>query len=185
MQFFDDLISATTPNGTITGVSLGIVANTDDPEQMQRIQVYDMTKGGTYVSDWMFRLLPFTQFSPPLPKLNDLVLVGYINGDPHQGCYLGLMVNKKNVPVGANNDFTIVVGGTKISLTLAGDVAVEGAKSVSINASDKVTVESAELVFKAGSVDFQDCSSFKVGGKQVATLGAKDNTGDTIVTKGW
>jgi phage gp45-like len=215
MELWDNIIKSNTPDGRILGLSLGVVANTDDPLGIQRLQVYDNAKGGKYLSDWLFRALPYTSYSPPVPKLGDLVVIGYINGDPHKGCYLGVVVNQKNKPVGSNDDLTVVLGSTTIKLNASGDVSINGATNinitnstnvlvsstnVTINGGDKVklnapsielkatssiTLEAPSLSLKTPVVDTTSIGTFSLGNKRVAVVGATDNTGDIIVNPGW
>jgi phage gp45-like len=215
MELWDNIIKSNTPDGRILGLSLGVVASTDDPLGIQRLQVYDNAKGGKYLSDWLFRALPYTSYSPPVPKLGDLVIIGYINGDPHKGCYLGVVVNQKNKPVGSNNDLTIVLGTTTIKLSASGDISIDGAANINItnssnvvvnstnitiNGSQKVemnapdiklkatsgiTLEAPSLALKTPLVDTNSIGTFSLGGQRVAVVGATDSRGDTIVSPGW
>ena len=193
MDIFDHIIRANTESSDVPGLQYGIVADIRDPLGLQRVQVYDQTKGGQYKSDWMMRGLPFTSFSPPVPKLGDLVIFGYIMGDPHHGCYLGLVVNNVNRPVGADSDLTIVLGGAKVtieasngnvSVTTNGNVVVKGAK-VTIEATDSLTIKAPTVSYQAGNISMGNPGSLTVAGKDLATVGAVDNRGDTLVSKGY
>lgn len=193
MDIFDHIIKANTESSDIDGMQYGIVADVKDPLGLQRVQVYDQSKGGKYKSDWLMRGLPFTSFSPPIPKLGDLVIFGYIMGDPHHGCYLGLVVNNNNKPVGSDDDFTIVLGGAKVSIeavngnvtvTTSGNVTVKGVK-VSIEATDTLTIKSPKVTYEAVDINMGNPSSFVVASKPITTLGAVDNKGDILVSKGY
>lgn len=199
MQMFDHLIDAGKPTGDLLGIQYGIVADNVDPLKLQRVQVYDQAKGGRHRSDWLMRGLPFTSFSPPVPKIGDLVIFGYIMGDPHHGCYLGCVVNNVNRPVGADTDLTVVLGVVTVSLDTKGIVNIKGAKEVNVE-SVKVTVkttgalslEADALTIKANTVTY-DCPSInlgnptsaKIAGKNLLTEGAVDTRGDTVNIKGW
>ena len=193
MDIFDHIIRANTESSDVPGLQYGIVADIRDPLGLQRVQVYDQTKGGQYKSDWMMRGLPFTSFSPPIPKLGDLVIFGYIMGDPHHGCYLGLVVNNVNKPVGSNDDFTIVLGSAKITITAStgdvtvitgGNVAVKGAK-VTIEATDSLVIKSPTVSYQSATISMGNPGSLTVAGKDLSTVGAVDNRGDTLVSKGY
>lgn len=207
MDFFADIIKANQPSGTIQGISLGIVADTNDPLKLQRIQCMDMTKGGQTLTDWLFRLLPYTQYSPPVPKPNDVVVIGYIDGNPHKGCYLGVVVNKANKPVGEDSDLTIVIGDATIRLKATGELTAIGLKSAKIEAKEDVSVkaknikvEAQETVeVKAAKLKIEateeltittakvtiDSNNVKISGKDAATVGATDSRGDSLTTKGY
>lgn len=54
--------------------------------------------------------------------------------------------------------------------------------------SDRLTFKLGPLTMTLapdGSVAFSGVSSFTLNGKEVTVLGAKDNTGDTLITKGY
>ena len=192
MELFDTILKAGANTGDMLGIQYGIVADVKDPLKLQRIQVYDQAKGGKFKSDWLIRGLPFTSFTPPVPKLGDLVVFGYILGDPHQGCYLGCGVNQVNKPVGGDNDLTVVLGGVTVSISSTGNVAVSGAKvvdiqstTVNINTTGTLTLKANKVTFDSPDIDFGSTGSLKVAGKQVATIGAVDNAGNVITSRGW
>ena len=193
MDLFDQIIKANTESSDVPGILYGIVADVSDPLKLQRVQVYDQAKGGIYKSDWMMRGLPFTQFSPPVPKVGDLVIFGYIMGDPHQGCYLGLVVNNVNKPVGGDKDFTIVLGGAKVvieassgnvTVTTSGNVAVKGA-NISIEATNSLTIKSPAVTYDSATISMGNPGSLTVAGKAITTVGAMDTRGDSLTTKGY
>lgn len=201
MDLFDHLIRSTTSDGNIHDLQYGIVANTEDPLKLQRLQVYDSAKGGKFKSGWLLRGLPFTQFSPPVPKLGDLVIFGYIGGDPHMGCYLGVVVNKQNKPVGSDEDFTIVLGSARVTIKASsGDVTVETKGSITatttadlkvkatkviIESTEELTLKTPKLKIDSADIDLGTPGSAKLAGKSLTVEGARDNRGDTIVNKGW
>lgn len=206
-NLFDDLIAANRPSGLIQGLSFALVAAVDDPLGIQRVQVLDTSKGGIHKTDWLFRALPFTQYSPPVPRVNDLVVIGYINGNPHQGCYLGVVVNNNNKPVGGNSDLTVFLGGAKITLDASGNlnalglqqVRLECAKDIEataagkatltapmvlIKSSTQITIDSPQITVAASQIAL-NATSVKINGKDVAVVGGKDSRNDTIVDKGY
>lgn len=169
MQLFDSLLKANTESSGLSGLQYGIVASTDDPLNLQRVQVYDQAKGGQYKSDWLMRGLPFGNFSPPMPAAGELVVFGYIDDNPHKGCYLGLIVNNQNKPVGPDSDLTLLLGGTRIAVKLDGTVVIE--------AQGKVSITAPEIAFSTQLAT--------IGGKDIATVGAVDSAGHTLVQRGW
>lgn len=205
MDIFDAILAANKPTGTIDTWQYGIVAKNNDPLKLGRLQVYDQAKGGKHLSDWLMRALPFTSFTPPVPKPGDLVLFGYINGDPHTGCYSGVVVNNVNPSVGGDEDITVVLGDTVVSITKDGKVNVTGATEVNVSstkvtltATDTITINTPVLninsptfslvsttLSMSGSGLSVSPGTLKVSGKDIATVGASDTRGDTLVTKGY
>lgn len=69
------------------GVTLGIVANVDDPRGMGRVKAVVATKpDGT--TDWLQRLTDTPFKSPQVPTVGQTVAIFYLGGDAHVGFYL-------------------------------------------------------------------------------------------------
>lgn len=193
MRLFEDLVRAQAATGRINGISLGIVSRTDDPEKLQRVQVRDMSKGGESESDWLYRLLPYNQYTPPIPLVGDLVVLGYIDGNPHQGVYLGVIHNSKNTPLGELPDFDMAIGGVSLTLTKAGKLTARGLTAIDIEctgaakvqAGGAITLKAPSITLDSPSINFTGSSDVSINGKQIATVGAPDNRGDVITSRGW
>jgi hypothetical protein len=156
MELFEAIAQANRNNmGRIQGCQYAIVSDNQDPLGLGRVQAYEPAKGAKSSTDWLFRILPMYGLTPPVPRVGDTVLIGYVDADPHKGVYWGLVVNAVNPPVGQANNLTVNIGTTLIAITPDGQIDISGVTSVAIN------------------------------GKQVATLGAKDSRNDTLVEKGW
>lgn len=156
MRLFEDIVKANQGlQGRVQGIQYGIVADTRDPLGFGRIQCFDAAKGGKSVTDWLFRVLPFPGFSPPLPLVGDTVLMGFIDGDPHKGIYFGSLQNQLNPVVNSGDDLVITLGNLVLTITPQGAISISGATSVTIN------------------------------DKEVLTIGSVDTRGDTNNTKGW
>jgi hypothetical protein len=152
---FDSITKANAGlSGRVQGIEYGIVNNIDDPLAVGRVQCLDTSKGKSS-TDWLVRLMPFNFLSPPLPRVGDVVLIAYINGDPHNGLYLGVVQNTLNYPQGDGNNLILDIGSTRVSFEPSGAIAVTGVNSVTIN------------------------------GKEVLTIGSVDTRGDANNTKGW
>lgn len=156
MELFNAITKANRSlQGRVQGIQYGIVASVDDPLGLGRIQCLDAAKGGKSLTDWLHRVLPFPGYSAPLPQPGQTVLIGYIDGDPHQGIYWGVLQNLVNPVINQGDNLVITVGSVTLQISPDGSVDLSGVDRVTIN------------------------------GKQVTTLGAKDSDGDTLVQKGW
>lgn len=85
--------------GRIWGMQMGVVADNLDPEPsrgLRRIRVTTGPKGGLLTTDWLMRLALVPGFDPPVPAIGDSVVVGFFDGDPHDGFYLGSLHNATN-----------------------------------------------------------------------------------------
>lgn len=156
--------------GKSYGLSLAIVADVDDPVQLGRIRVFLPSKGTSSTSDWLQRITPSPKLSAPLLSVGDTVVVGFFDGDTHQGCYLGVLNNVVN-PVAASSDSLVVVVKDSALLVQPNSISL--------------TVGGSTFVLSDGAISVSGVSSFQVNGKEVATVGAKDSRGDTIVSRGW
>lgn len=171
MQIFEDLIKANAGlQGRVQGIQYGIVSTTDDPLFLGRIQCLDASKGGKSATDWLYRILPFPSFSPPLPPVGTTVLMGFIDGDPHLGIYFGSLQNLTNPTLNTGKDLVINVGSVSISVSPDGSLTITGVTNLNIDVSN---------------FSLTGATSVTINGSQVATLGAKDTHNDTLVTKGW
>lgn len=156
-QLADDL------QGKSYGLSLAVVIDTQDPLALGRIKVLLPSKGAKTASDWLARMTPSVALSVPPVLLGDTVVVGFFDGMVSNGVYLGVLNNLVNLPQLAEETLVIspkaalkvTVGDVSISLDVQGNLDISGVSSVSIN------------------------------NKQVATVGARDTHGDTLVSKGW
>lgn len=171
MEIFDAILKANQGlQGRVQGIQYGIVSDTKDPLRLGRIQVFDAAKGGKSTTDWLIRVLPFPGFSPPLPLVGDTVLIGYIDGNPHDGIYFGSLQNAINPVINQGDDLVIQVGQVKVTIKPSGELALEGVTTLNTS---------------VDTVAFTDVSSFTINGKEVLTIGSVDTRGDTNNTKGW
>jgi Type VI secretion system/phage-baseplate injector OB domain len=141
--------------GRVRGAQYAIVADIDDPLNLNRIKVLEPAKGARSTSDWLFSISPLFGLSLPVPPIGTTVLVSYIDGNPHHGVYLGAVVNIKNKPSSDRNVLRLALGDLVVTLT------------------------------PEGALDFNGVTSFTINGKEVATVGAKDSRNDTLTTKGY
>lgn len=157
MQLFDAISKALVDptEGRMIGTSLGIVTATDDPLELHRIKVTTGDKGGLTESYWVYATCYAPGVTLPPPKLGDTVILGYLDGNPHQPVYLGLLHNTVNPP--AQVDGIVFDLGLEQTMTfrVGGNVMVFSKTGITINS------------------------------RQVAVVGATDSRGDTLVTKGW
>ena len=156
MELFEAIVKANQGlQGRVQGIQYGIVSSIEEPLGFGRVQCFDASKGGKSTTDWLFRVLPMPGFSPPLPSVGHTVLLGFIDGDPHKGCYFGNIQNAVNPTLNSGQDLVMTIGNTTITITPEGAINIIGVSSVTIN------------------------------GKEVATIGALDTGNDTLTTRGW
>lgn len=156
--------------GKSYGLTLGVVVDVADPYKIGRVKALTANKGLKTTTDWLSRLTASSKISVPLVALGDTIVIGYFNGDPNQGVYLGVLNNMvAPVPEASSN----------LSMYPATPVVISSQSSITLNVGNSV------LELKDGSLNITGVTSVKINGKQVATVGAKDNEGDTIISKGW
>lgn len=146
----------------------GMVEVVGDP--LFRVKASLPSKGAKTLTDWLLRVLPFPGLCVPDLQKGDTVIIGFIDGDPHSGFYLGVPLNMVNQPDSRRDRLTYRLGNSVITVEPQQIVLQQGAstfvltdKGLAINGVDSVTIN----------------------GRQVATLGATDTDGDRLVSKGW
>jgi phage baseplate assembly protein gpV len=109
-NFFRDLVNATNNvakigdiGDRVIGVQIGRVTDVDDPENMRRIKV-ELEAYPGQSTDWLECFAPIVNCDPPLPKLGQLTMVQFINGDPHRGIWQGVKIDPTLNPSYNQND---------------------------------------------------------------------------------
>ncbi len=82
------------------GLTLGIVTNTEDPENLGRVKVQLLLRDTSdNETDWIRVAVPFAGNKMGayfIPDVDDEVLVGFINGDIHKPFVMAGLWNTKN-----------------------------------------------------------------------------------------
>lgn len=74
------------------GLSLAVVTNINDEEKLNRVKCLPIENENKEETDWCYVMAPLGgkqcgQFF--FPNVNDLVVLGYLGGDPHRPIVLG------------------------------------------------------------------------------------------------
>jgi phage baseplate assembly protein gpV len=176
--------------GKAMSLAFGQVTNTDDPESRRRIKV--ITDGDTETA-WLQSIRTHPGLDSPIPKVGDTVVVAYCDGDSHNGgVYLGTTHNDIVKPLDKRNidkDYGESVPGDYI-LDVEGSILIKNKAGASI----KLT-EDGEIVLtdKRGNKvtlsswfgDVAFSGNVTIAGKEATVLGATDNKGHTLVSKGY
>lgn len=179
--------------GRVPALQFCTCTNNVDPLNMRRIKVTTEARSDELVeTDWLWRVALLPGYDPPLPAVGSSVIVGFLNGDPHDGVYFGPIHNQTNLPIEqetptldsaqevtghstsrTDRNYTLSVGqaitfqtdaGVSITVTEAGIVKISGAGQVQVQA------EQINLV----------CNKLTRNSIDVALLGAIDSSGDTL-----
>lgn len=84
------------------GLSLAVVTNINDEQKLNRVKCLPIeTNDNTEETDWCYVMAPLGgkecgQFF--FPNVNDLVVLGYLGGDPHRPIVLGAYWNTETKP---------------------------------------------------------------------------------------
>jgi hypothetical protein len=156
-------------SGRSLGLQKGSVVDVSDPLESGAIRVLLPSKPG-YPSGWLKRLVPWHGLSVPAPVIGDTVLVGFVDGDQHDGFYLGIIQNQINPADDPEN--WVYKLGDKVSVKLTPEDIT-------------FTLDSLNLKLDTlGNVELTGVSSFKLNGKEVAVVGAGVSSGQ-VVTRGY
>ncbi len=82
---------------------LAIVTDNKDPEQRRRIKIADPLFGGLLESNWVSPIRVTQNYDPPLPQINQMVIIWFIDGDSEKPYYLPI-INDTNPSRDKEND---------------------------------------------------------------------------------
>ncbi|MFB2876871.1 phage baseplate assembly protein V [Floridanema aerugineum] len=175
--------------GRSQGIQSAVVLRTEDPDGYGRIQVLLPSKAARSESDWIYRLMPWHGLSVPDPLPGDVAMVGFLDGDPHKGVLLGIVTNDSN-PADQEKRWRyylgekvfLVVAEKYLSYQVGNTLIYQDAEN------DSVTLKAGDTTLKIdknGDVNFTNIKNFRINGKQVLTIGSKDDDGDYSITRGW
>jgi len=105
------------------GLTLAVVTNINDEEKLNRVKCIPIENGQKEETDWCYVMAPLGgkqhgQFF--FPNVDDLVVLGYLGGDPHRPFVLGAFWNTEVAPPyvieeGKVHNFSIKTpGGTEL-----------------------------------------------------------------------
>jgi hypothetical protein len=141
-----------------------IVVENNDPEYRRRIKVADPSYGGKVASNWINAFRVSENSDPPLPKVNQLVMVFYADGDPEKGYYLALMTdtNPSRAKENPVDDFSeqidgnreVVVGGNKKDIAEGNHESfVGGYHKIAVGGDSDIKIEQDFVTRANGSID--------------------------------
>jgi hypothetical protein len=143
------------------------VTDREDPDKMGRVRCTTAALG-TQQTNWLYRVVPMPSLSPPVPDLGDTVAILYVEGDPHNGCYLGCLQNNLN-PARDKDTLWLEVGDTSVTVER-----------------DRLQLKLREqtLTMDKRGIDIQ-ATDVSINGKKVMVVGGQDSDGDIMTTPGY
>lgn len=120
-----------------------IVVENIDPEYRRRIKVADPSYGGKVQSQWILPIRVTENNDPPIPKINQAVLIIYADGDPEKGYYLTLMPDtnpSRDKEDGVNDHAEKIDGNRSVVIDQNEDKTIEGNKDVLVGGQYKLSV---------------------------------------------
>jgi hypothetical protein len=78
------------------GLQFAIVTNCEDPLKLRRIKATTESKGGLTETDWLMPIKVLPYYDPPIPPVGSSIIIGFLDGNPHDGVYLGSTINRTN-----------------------------------------------------------------------------------------
>jgi len=123
-----------------------VVTDNNDPAGLRRIRVSRSVQAGVSHSYWAYAGRSQTHTDEPLPQVGSTVLVGAVDGDPHDLIFIKTICNDRNPPDPRQNDPIIdnsveVQGSEYKNVTgdrshqIRGDETIEVGGNLSIKAS--------------------------------------------------
>jgi hypothetical protein len=72
------------------------VVDNRDPLGLRRVKCSTESKAGLTTTDWLLQLVPWPYHDPPLPAIGTSVIIGFIDGDPHDGFFVSVCISDVN-----------------------------------------------------------------------------------------
>lgn len=176
--------------------TFGVSSNNDDPSQLRRIKTSTESKALLTENDFAVREMPCPYWDAPMPVPGQAIATNYLNGNPHDAYYSGVLVNAKNPPFPKNdpvNDDWRFIPGTKI-LQINGDKLNEtkGTEANSIGKSLEVSVGESEqrrieqdLVINCGkSITLQNDAGASITLLETGAVVLSDAWGKKLILSG-
>ena len=130
----------------VSSLQVCVVTDNNDPAGLRRIRVSREVQAGVSHSYWAYAGRSQTHTDEPLPSVGSTVLVGAVDGDPHDLIFIKTICNDRNPPDPRQNDPIIdhsseVQGSEYKNVTgdrshqIRGDETIEVGGNLSIKAS--------------------------------------------------
>jgi hypothetical protein len=149
-------------HGRNLSLTLGQIINVADPDNLNRVQVLLASEGGKSASPWYYRMVPISRLAIPIDLVGKTAVCGYLDGDPHEGVVLGILVNELTRMNQSQEQLLYQLGASMVS------------------------IKDKEIKLSTGNIDFVITDSdIQINGKSVLTIGSKDSHNDTSTLKGW
>lgn len=88
----------------VYGLQIGVVTDNQDPLNLRRIKVAPQSKGGVATSEWLGHCNPDPGRDAPIPLIGSTVYYQFLDGDPHDGVWIGVTHNDTNPPDSLQSD---------------------------------------------------------------------------------
>ncbi len=86
------------------GLQIGIVCDNRDPLNQRRLKVTPQSKAGLAPTDWLAHCNPTPATDAPIPLVGSTVYFQFLDGDPHDGVWIGVTHNDTNPPDPSQSD---------------------------------------------------------------------------------
>ena len=174
-----------------SGLSLAVVTNVKDEQKLNRVKCLPIENEQVEETDWCYVMAPLGgkecgQFF--FPSVNDLVVLGYLGGDPHRPFVLGAFWNSEVKPPyiiqdGKVHNFSIKTpSGTellfydepekqKVTLTLpSGTVLTIDDENQAVSLKDQKGENALEMDLKGGNVTLKAKTKLTLSAGETSVL---------------
>jgi phage baseplate assembly protein gpV len=130
-------------------------------------------------TDWLSRQNNQPGFDGQYPLPGQTVLVGFIDGDAHNGYYTGVLNNQTNAIEGEGQRSDSVWLQARDTV----DVRAENLVTVIVGTT-RVDVSPGSVVVTVGGTIFEVADRVRINGQEVCVIGGVDSDGDIFVQSG-
>lgn len=183
--------------GRKDGTQFATTTDLTDPLELRRVRTTTADKGALASHDYAMRSLPCPYWDPPVPIIGMALTLANFDGNPHDQVYDGVMVNAANPPFAKtdpiNDDWRRIPGistlevGKAWTVTIGETWRVTSEEDASLVSEQKMTIEGAGgkiEITASGDINITCTGKVKIGGKEVAVVGAVDSAGHPLVNSG-
>lgn len=170
---------------------IATVADNNDPEGRRRVKVYDPTKGNQYQTEWLLPLRIMPTHDTPMPRVNDTVLLIFINGDPQDALYLPY-TNQINAPLEKENpidDLVQQIPGNNINNILGRlETTVKGALTKYVESTAEEYYNAFYKLYSKAETLIDAATQLTLTGQQlarIASTGCSITLANGVITWSW
>lgn len=157
---------------------LSVVTNNNDPEDRRRIKIADPLFGGVVESGWIRPIRVSQNQDNPLPQLNQMVIVWFVDGDSEKGFYLPIIndtnpTRDKSDPV--NDSAVRIEGNNTLNIDKNDNLSIGGNQTIAVTGEQNINVDGKKIENIGGAIDQNVTGKIEVRSESTILIDAQGN----------